>query len=115
MTEQEQDKLTKKLDKIAESHLGLSGGPESESYLHDAKTDKEEGVVWLTTDNSLAAKIVKRCRESIVDVEIQKYGMVAFKIERKAFRGIEYAFKTSTNSNRKPPTWLWDKKKKKDS
>ena len=112
-----QEEVKKKLERIGRSHKGLGGGPDSESYLHDAKVDKEEGFVWISTDNNLAAKIIKRCSKDIVEVLERGEGFVEFKIRRSSFRGIEYAFKTSNNEKKKKvnPTWLWEKKKQKGS
>tara|TARA_R110002020_G_scaffold66563_7_gene174967 strand:- start:1510 stop:1857 length:348 start_codon:yes stop_codon:yes gene_type:complete len=108
-----QKQLEKKLKKISESHKGLGGGPDSESYLHDAKVDREDGCVWVCTDNNLAAKLVKRCGKDIVDILDRGEGFLEFKIRRSSFRGIEYAFKTNSEGKKKVnPTWLWDKKEK---
>ena len=111
------EELKKKLDRISKTHKGLGGGPDSESYLHDAKVDKDEGCVWVSTDTTLAAKLIKRCGNDIVDVLERGEGFVEFKIRRSSFRGIEYAFKTSNNGKRKKvnPTWLWEKKDEKTS
>ena len=105
-----EEQLKKKLDKIAVSHKGRGGGPDSESYLHDAKVDREDGFVWVSTDNNLAAKLVKRCKDDIVDILDRGDGFYEFKIRRKAFRGIEYSFRTGGNGKKKNPTWLWAKK-----
>ena len=107
------EEVQKKLERISRTHKGVGGGPDSESYLHDAKVDRDEGCVWISTDNNLAAKIIKRCGKDIVDVLERGEGFVEFKIRRESFRGIEYAFKTSNNGPRKKtnPTWLWKKKK----
>jgi len=107
-----EEQINKKLEDISLSHKGTSGGPDSESYLHDAKVDREEGFVWVSTDNNLAAKIIKRCKADIVEILDRGEGFIEFKIRRKAFRGIEYAFNTGSKRAKRNPTWLWDKKEK---
>ena len=111
------EQVKKKLDRISRTHKGLGGGPDSESYLHDAKVDRDEGFVWISSDNILATKIIKRCGNDIVEVLERGEGFVEFKIKRSSFRGIEYAFKTSNNGKKKKinPTWLWEKKGKETS
>ena len=107
------EKLKKKLEVIKAKYKGQGGGPESESYVHDAKCDRDDGCVYVSTDNKLAAKIAERCGDNIIDVVYNGYGMVEFKIDRKGFRGIEYAFKVSSGKKRPDPVWLRNKSKKK--
>ena len=84
----------KKLEKYKKRYFKHSGPPESESYLHDSKFDKEEGQVCVSTDNSLVYRLLKRLApESVINIKDCGVGMVELTIKRKAFRGIEYAFK----------------------
>jgi len=84
----------KKLEKYKKRYFKHSGPPESESYLHDSKFDKEEGHVHVSTDNSLVYRLLSRLSpESVVSIKDCGVGMIELTINRKAFRGIEYAFK----------------------
>ena len=109
----DKEKLKRRLENIKRQYKGQGGGPESESYVHDAKCDRDEGFVYVSTDNKLAAKIADRCSESIIDVIYNGHGMVEFKIDRKGFRGIEYAFKVTTGKKRADHVWLREGKGKK--
>ncbi len=56
--------------------------------------DKEEGHVHVSTDNSLVYRLLSRLSpESVVSIKDRGQGMVELTINRKSFRGIEYAFK----------------------
>ena len=95
----------------------VAGSYDGYKYGKGLSAAQEEGFVWISTDNNLAAKIIKRCSKDIVEVLERGEGFVEFKIRRSSFRGIEYAFKTSNNEKKKKvnPTWLWEKKKQKSS
>ena len=74
------------LEEVAKHFKGLGGGPEGESHVIDANSDKKEGFVYVYSTKADAAKIIDRCGDAIVDY-------VQLKIDRKAFRGIHCAFR----------------------
>jgi len=85
--------LDKKLQqKIIETFKGKGGPPDCESSILDSKDLK--GHVDLFAMASLAAKIAERCWPSVISARITSTGDgVMYKIDRKYFRGLEYAFK----------------------
>ena len=85
--------LDKKLkEEIIKKFKGKGGPPDCESSILDHKEDK--GHVDLFAMASLAAKIAERCWPSVISARITSTGDgVMYKIDRKYFRGLEYAFK----------------------
>ena len=81
------------LDEIAKHFKGKGGGPEGESHVIDANADKKEGFVWVYSTKADAAKIIDRCKDSILDYSFLDAQGVQLKIDRKAFRGIHCAFR----------------------
>jgi hypothetical protein len=84
------------LKEIKKYFKGKGGGPEGESHIIDANADKKEGFVWVYSSKKEAAAIIDRCGDSIIECNFLDPRGVQFKIDRKAFRGIEYAFKLQT-------------------
>lgn len=89
--------MTKKLETLDEvqKHFKGKGGtnPESESILVDNGADKAEGFVTLWSNRAEAAKIIERCGSMVTKFNATEDG-VSLVIDRKAFRGLQYAFKT---------------------
>ena len=85
--------LDKKLQqKIIKTFKGKGGPPDCESTVLDHKEEKE--TVDLFAMASLAAKIAERCWPAVKSARITCTGDgVMYKIDRKYFRGLEYAFK----------------------
>ncbi len=85
--------LDKKLQQeIIKKFKGKGGPPDCESSILDSKDVKE--YVDLFAMASLAAKIAERCWPSVISARITSTGDgVMYKIDRKYFRGLEYAFK----------------------
>ncbi len=85
--------LDKKLQQeIIKKFKGKGGPPDCESSILDSKDIKEH--VDLFAMASLAAKIAERCWPSVISARITSTGDgVMYKIDRKYFRGLEYAFK----------------------
>ena len=85
--------LDKKLkQEIIKKFKGKGGPPDCESSILDSKDEK--GHVDLFAMASLAAKIAERCWPSVISARITSTGDgVMYKIDRKCFRGLEYAFK----------------------
>ena len=85
--------LDKKLkQEIVKKFKGKGGPPDCESSILDSKDVKEH--VDLFAMASLAAKIAERCWPSVISARITSTGDgVMYKIDRKYFRGLEYAFK----------------------
>ena len=81
------------LEEISKHFKGKGGGPEGESHIIDANADKKEGFVWVYSTKHDAAKIIDRCKESILDYSFLDSRGVQLKIDRKAFRGIQCAFR----------------------
>jgi len=81
------------LDDIAKHFKGKGGGPEGESHVIDANADKKEGFVWVYSTKADAAKIIDRCKDAILDYSFLDKRGVQLKIDRKAFRGIQCAFR----------------------
>lgn len=89
------DKKEISLDEILELYKGKGGNPESESVLVDSNLDKKAGFVSVWSNKNDAAKIISRCRDSIVFFEMVGDG-VQLHIDRKAFRGMVYCFRNTT-------------------
>tara|TARA_R100000152_G_C6731105_1_gene155782 strand:- start:325 stop:672 length:348 start_codon:yes stop_codon:yes gene_type:complete len=108
--------LEKMMDYIERNYASKKMSHDGESVVYDCKHDLRRGIVMVHTDSSLATKIIKRCRNQIKDITIyEEGGLIDFTIDRSAFRGLEYAFKTGNERNRPRPTWLWDEKGEQDN
>jgi len=85
--------LDKKLKKeIIKKFKGKGGPPDCESSIIESKDVKEYVEIFAMA--SLAAKIAERCWPSVISARITSTGDgVMYKIDRKYFRGLEYAFK----------------------
>ena len=81
------------LKEIAKHFKGKGGGPEGESHIIDANADKKEGFVFVYSTKADAAKIIDRCGDAILDYSFLDSRGVQLKIDRKAFRGIQCAFR----------------------
>ena len=81
------------LNEIKKHFKGKGGGPEGESHIIDANADKKEGFVWVYSNKSDASKIIDRCGDAILDYSFLDKNGVQLKIDRKAFRGIQCAFR----------------------
>ena len=81
------------LGDIKKYFKGKGGGPEGESHVIDANADKKEGFVWVYSTKADAAKIIDRCEDAILDYSFLDKQGVQLKIDRKAFRGIQCAFR----------------------
>lgn len=84
--------MKKTLEELSASFKG-KGSAESESVLVDNNGDKTEGYVSVWSNKADATKIISRCKNSIIRYEELGDGVQLF-IDRKAFRGIVYAFRS---------------------
>jgi len=82
------------VDEVIKNFKGKGGDPESESIIIDNNTDKKDGYVTVWGCNHNIAKIAERCRNHIISIRGNKDG-VSLQIDRKAFRGLVYAFRTA--------------------
>ena len=82
------------LPEIKQHFKGKGGGPEAESHIIDANADKKEDFVWFYSNKADAAKVIDRCSKDIIEYSFLDSG-VQLKIARKAFRGLEFAFRTT--------------------
>lgn len=80
------------LDDVIKQFKGKGGDPEAESILNDSNSDKKEGYVSFWSNKSDAAKVIERCKNSIINCEVIGDG-VQLTIDRKAFRGLVYCFR----------------------
>lgn len=80
------------LDDVLEQFKGKGGNPEAESILNDSNFDKKEGTVSFWSNKADAAKVIERCRNSIISFMMVGCG-VQLTIDRKAFRGAHCAFR----------------------
>ena len=80
------------LKEIKQHFKGKGGGSEAESHIIDANADKKEDFVWFYSNKADAAKVIERCEKDIVDYSFLDSG-IQLKIARKAFRGMQYAFR----------------------
>ena len=55
--------------------------------------DKKDGFVWVYSTNKDAAKIIDRFGAAVIDYDFLDRRGVQLKIDRKAFRGIQCAFR----------------------
>lgn len=85
-------KLT--LDEVCEMFRGKGGDPESENVIVDNNTDKKDGFVTVWGNKADIAKLIDRTKPNIIKFELVGNGVQLY-IDRKAFRGIVNAFKTS--------------------
>ena len=93
--------MNKTLDELAAEYKG-KGSTESESVLIDSNGDKKEGYVSFWSNKSDATKIILRCKKSIIKCEEVGDG-VQLTIDRKAFRGMVYAFRSVKDKKKKLP------------
>jgi len=80
------------LDQVLEQFKGKGGDIEAESILNDSNWDKKEGTVSFWSNKADAAKVIERCRNSIISFCLEGAG-VHLIIDRKAFRGAHCAFR----------------------
>ncbi len=85
----------KTIDELIEKYRRKKGDEESESIIIDNNGDKKhEGFVRVWAMASDVAKVADRCRNSIVWwKEEADHGGCHFHIDKKAFRGVVYAFR----------------------
>jgi hypothetical protein len=85
--------LDKKLkQEIIKTFKGKGGPPDCESSIIESKDVKEYVEIFAMA--SLAAKIAERCWPGVVSARITSTNDgVMYRIDRKYFRGLEYAFK----------------------
>ena len=85
--------LDKKLkQEIVKKFKGKGGPPDCESSIIESKDVKEYVEIFAMA--SLAAKIAERCWPSVISARITSTNDgVMYRIDRKYFRGLEYAFK----------------------
>ena len=81
------------LSEVKKHFKGKGGGPDGESHIIDANADRKEGFVWVYSSKSDAAKIIDRCGNAILDYNFLDPRGIQLKIDRKAFRGIQCAFR----------------------
>lgn len=82
------------LDEIIVMFSGKGGNPDAESVLVDNNTDKkEDGTVSFWSNKNDAAKVIKRCKNAIKRYELVGDG-IQLTIDRRAFRGILYSFRS---------------------
>mgnify|MGYP003140264327 FL=1 len=84
--------LNEQIDKIIEKFKGKGGDEEAECILVDNNMDRKEAFVSVWGCNHNIAKIADRCRNDIIEIDENCDG-VSFKIHRRAFRGVVYAFR----------------------
>ena len=80
------------LDEVMEKFKGKGGNPESETVLIDSNLDKIDGFVSVWSNKADAAKIIARCKNNIKSYRTVGNG-IQLEIDRRAFRGIVYAFR----------------------
>ena len=80
------------LNEIKKHFKGKGGGPEGESHIIDANADRKDGFVWFYSTKADATKVIERCGDAIIEYSFLGEG-VQLKIDRKAFRGIQCAFR----------------------
>ena len=81
------------IDDLIKKYKNKKGDDETESILIDNNHDrKHENVVRVWAMASDVSRIAERCRRSIVSFTEEGDG-VDFIIDRKAFRGVVYAFR----------------------
>jgi hypothetical protein len=80
------------LAEVKQHFKGKGGGPEAESHIIDANADRKEDFVWFYSNKSDASKVIERCENDILGYSFLDSG-IQLKIARKAFRGLEYAFR----------------------
>jgi len=81
------------IDELIGKYKNKKGDDETESILIDNNFDKKhENVVRVWAMASDVSKIAQRCRKSIISFKEAGAG-VDFVIDRRAFRGVVYAFR----------------------
>lgn len=93
-------KNKKTLKEVREQYHGKGGDSESESILVAANADKRDGFVTIWSDNNDISKILDRCSTMVLEYTEQGGGY-AIKIDRKAFRGLSFAFKKIDGKTKK--------------
>jgi hypothetical protein len=85
--------LDKKLkQEIVKKFKGKGGPPDCESSIIESKDERD--FVEIFAMASLAAKIAERCWPAVISARITSTNDgVMYRIDRKYFRGLEYAFK----------------------
>ena len=88
-------KMKVTVDDIIKKYKNKKGDEEAETILIDNNADKKRSntvSIWGCTSD--ISKIAQRCRKHIVSIRDDANGC-ALEIDRKAFRGVVYAFKVS--------------------
>ena len=81
------------IDELIKKYKNKKGDDETESILIDNNFDrKHENVVRVWAMASDVSRIAERCKNSIVSFKESGAG-VDFVINRRAFRGVVYAFR----------------------
>ncbi len=80
---------------------GKGGDIESESILNDSNFDKKNNTVSFWSNKGDAAKVIERCRNSIISFQVMGDG-IQLTIDRKAFRGMACAFRKIGPEGKKP-------------
>ena len=82
------------VDDVIKKYKNKKGDGESETILVDNNSEKKEkGIVSVWGCTSEISRIAARCRNSIVNIRDDGDGCF-LDIDRKAFRGVLYAFRT---------------------
>ena len=82
------------VDDIIKKYKNKKGDSESETILIDNNTERRESYtvsVWGSTAD--ISKIAARCREAIVSIRDDADGCT-LEIDRRAFRGVLFAFRS---------------------
>ena len=61
------------IDEIHDLFKGKGGDDESETILNDTNFDKKNGSVFVYSNKSDAAKIIKRCKKGIKSFKISNF------------------------------------------
>ncbi len=81
------------INELIKKYKNKKGDDETESILIDNNSDRKyDNVVRVWAMASDVSRIAERCRNSIVSFS-EKGDGVDFIIDRKAFRGVVYAFR----------------------
>ena len=82
----------KTVDEVIRHFKGKGGDDEAECILIDNNSERKDGWVSVWGCNHNIAKVAERCRNSIIKIDGNLDG-VTIHIDRKAFRGVVYAFR----------------------
>tara|TARA_R100000234_G_scaffold104309_1_gene74076 strand:- start:94 stop:351 length:258 start_codon:yes stop_codon:yes gene_type:complete len=81
------------INELIKKYKNKKGDDETESILIDNNSDRKyDNVVRVWAMASDVSRIAERCRNSIISFS-EKGDGVDFVIDRKAFRGVVYAFR----------------------